>query len=160
MGLDVSVYRNVKVTKDEEDYDFEAFVIDKSWEYKINNLKKDAIYIGEICEAQTGYSYSSHYHFRKELLRLTSNNNFISGDDIDFDTLDGNADIPFYELINFADNEGCLDWEISEKLYHQFELYKDVAKEYFKDKKWYNKYLEWMEIFKEGKNINSVVVFH
>ena len=68
-------------------------------------------------------------------------------------------EIPFYDLINFADNEGCLDWEVSQTLYADFEKYNEKAKlkmnEYDFD---YKIYKTWLETFKAAKN-NGVVVF-
>ena len=161
MGLDVSVYKNIKVTESEEDYDFTAFVIDESWLYKIKNLEVDKNYLGECTDANVSYSYSTHSRFRCELLNLTGNLKALKEPfEIDWVQLSKNNKVPFYELINFADNEGCLDFEISEKLYAEFIEWEEVAVKYFEDDDYFKgKYLDWLNVFKNGKD-KGVVVFH
>lgn len=67
------------------------------------------------------------------------------------------TDIPFYELINFANNEGCLDWEVSAIIYSDFEKFNEKAKSEMNDFD-YSKYETWLETFKSAKN-SGVVVF-
>ena len=70
MGLDISVFKNVKVTENEEEYDFTTFVIDDEWKYKIKNLEEGKYYEGESTEADVSYSYSAHSRFREELIKM------------------------------------------------------------------------------------------
>jgi len=65
--------------------------------------------------------------------------------------------IPFNDFIDFADNEGCLDWEVSKKLYGDFKNHNKKAKEIM-GAYWYEQYELWMNTFKVAKN-NGVVVF-
>lgn len=48
MGLVVITYGNVKITENQEDADFTAFVIDEDWKYKIKNLQYGKAYIGDF----------------------------------------------------------------------------------------------------------------
>lgn len=161
MGLAVSVYKNIKRTDDEEDYDFTAYVIDESWKYKIKNLEDGKQYIGEHTDADVSYAYSTHNRFRETLLKIIGRNDLLLEDGkIDWVRLEDEKKMPFYELINFADNEGCLDFEISTILYQNFVEWKDEAvklladNDYFKDN-----YLNWLNVFENGKEAGSVVVF-
>lgn len=159
MGLDITVYKNIQLTNGDE-FDFEVYVIDDKWRYKVKNLEYNGCYTGKVSNARVGYPYSSHNRFREILIAVIGRNDLLlQNSRIDWVLIENETEMPFYELINFADNEGCLDWEISEKLYHQFVEWKDRAfrlfgyDEYSKDK-----YLDWLEVFKAAKN-KGVVVF-
>lgn len=161
MGLSVCIYKNIELAN-EENYDFEAFVIDKNWEYKIKNLENHGLYKGDLCNIRVSYAYSSHGRFRESLVRLISRDDLlIKGKQlvINWQKLEKEIKMPFYELINFADNEGCLDFEISQKLYNNFVEWKDKAMDFYSHDEYYkNKYCEWLNIFEKGKD-KGVVVF-
>ena len=160
MGLSVNVYKNIKVTYNEDEYNFIAYVIDPDWRYKVKNLEYDKYYVGELVNNSIRYPCSSHGEFRRVLLNIIGRADLVSmEDDIYWDLLEKETDMPFYELINFADNEGCLDFEISKKLYGQFVEYKDKAAKYLEDDEYTRqKYMEWLEVVKDGKD-KGVVVF-
>ena len=158
MGLDISVYQNIKkvITEDYEEFDFAAFVIDDRWLYKIKNLEKNAKYVGDIAEPEVGYSYSSHYQFRNYLCEIILEREVKRFSDEELD-----EKMPFIELIDFADNEGCLDWEVSEKLYKDFVEYKDKAVKYLEEQNephFRDRYLDWLKVFEVAKE-RGVVVF-
>ena len=161
MGLDVSVYKNVVKTDDDGNYSFMAFTINEDWDYKIKNLEKNSFYNGQICDCDVSYSYGSHNRFREELVKMLGRNDLISNNGrIDWYELIKEKDLPFYDLIYFADNEGCMDWEVSAKLYENFKDNLDKAKIYFStDLYFLEKYNDWLKVFENGKEINSVVVF-
>lgn len=161
MGLDVSVFKNIKRTENEEDYRFTAFVIDDNWKYKIKNLKDGKDYKGDRAEGDVSYSYRTHNLFREMLLKIIGREDLLLKDGtIDWVRLEPENKIPFYELINFADNEGCLDFEISAILYNDFEKWKDEAVKHLEDNNYFmGKYLDWLNVFKNGKEADSVVVF-
>lgn len=161
MGLNVYVYKNVKITEEEEDFDFSAYVIDKNWMYKVKNLEYDKNYTGDIQNSSVSYPYSSHNRFRETLIKIIGRNDLLDKDGkIMWSPLEKELEMPFYELINFADNEGCLDFEISKKLYDEFLFWKEKAMLYFfNDDYSKEKYLKWIEVFENGKEINAVVVF-
>jgi len=156
MGLSVSVYQNIKKTDNEEEYDFEAYVIDEKWEHKIKNLEKGCIYSGDRVDHSISYPYSAHNRFRETLIKLTGRSKLLKVDGtIDFENLP--TDIPFYDFIDFADNEGCLDWEISEKIYNDFKEWEERAMIFYDDFS-IVRYLEWLNVFDKAKN-GGVVVF-
>lgn len=156
MGLDVRVYGNIKISTDEDNADFIAFIIDPEWKFKIKNLQEGAPYEGDVIFRGVSYPYSSHSRFRENLIRLIDRPDLLnSSGRIDWDILP--VDIPFYDLINFADNEGCLDWEISAKLYSDFEKYNEKARTEMYENQYYQ-YEKWLETFKSAKE-NGVVVF-
>lgn len=157
MGLDISIYKDVKKASKKQiengDYAFKAFVISDSWKDRVKNLDYDSFYVGKNVSTNFGCGYSSHGLFRDQLTEVTGKNKNWRNE-----TEKEPSD--FFELINFADNEGCLDWEVSEKLYNDFERNKNKALGMFADDDvfiW--KYESWLEIFQVAKD-NGVVVFH
>lgn len=157
MGLDVRVYTNIRIAKDEENYDFQAYVIDKEWRHKIKNLEYDAYYNGDATFRGVSYAYSSHSRFREALIKLISRNDLLDSDgEIKWDILPN--DVPFYDFINFADNEGCLDWEVSGKIYLDFEKYKDKANATMTEPQ-YEIYHLWLSTFKHASENSGVVEF-
>ena len=162
MGLAVTVFKNIKKTNDDENYDFTAYVIDPTWEHKIKNLEPDAKYVGERSEGNISYPYSSHNRFREHLLKLQDRHDLLKKDStVDWERLDKFPELPFYELINFADNEGCLDWETNEKLYNDFKVCEGKAVKYAENEYYFiETYKSWLNIFENGKQRDAVVVFH
>lgn len=146
MGLDLVVYKNIEIVSKYDDYNFIAYTLEKEWDWKIKNLKKDCYYKGD-CVANGRIGYTTHKHFRIYLLNILG----INVDDLYIDGL--HPSIPFSELIDFADNEGCLDFEVCEKLYNDFENNKHLI-----SSEWIDKYNMWLNLFKEAKD-NGVLVF-
>lgn len=157
MGLDVVTYGNIKLAekKDEYEYDFIAYVTDDSWLYKIKNLQVNKAYTGDVIYMGISYSCSSHNLFREKLVKM------IGRDDL-LDLYSGifwnelTPEMPFYDFIDFADNEGCLDWEISSKIYSDFELYKEKARLEMSEHD-FSIYETWLETFKSAQNYGVVV---
>lgn len=157
MGLDVKTYGNIKLAENEEDYAFTAFVIDEDWKHKIKNLQDGKAYNGDVVFRGVSYPYSEHNRFREMLVKLVDRTDLLETyGKIKWDELP--SDIPFYALIDFADNEGCLDWEISETIYSDFEKYNEKAKAEL-DEYNYSRYEIWMKTFEAAKNNQGVVVF-
>jgi len=156
MGLYVRVYKNIKKIKDCDEADFRAFVDHPSWKFKIKNLEEDGCYVGEQAQPTISYPYSAHSFFRETLIKLIEREDLLdNAGNIDYERLP--EDIPFYDFINFSDCEGCLDWEVSAKIFEDFEKYNKKAMEKltgFSNQR----YQEWYEIFKSAKD-NGVVVF-
>jgi len=161
MGLDIVVIENVKKVELEEDAIFTAYVIDSAWEHKIKNLEQGAKYEGDIYNTGVSYPYSYHTYFRKRLLELINRHDLIDANDqIKWEQIGKEPYFPFKELIDFADNEGCLDWETNEKLYKEFIEYDSLAKIFEDDESdFYEFYKAWREVFEIGRNKNSVVIF-
>lgn len=157
MGLDISVYKNIKqVEPDPDGYSFTAFVLEDSWNDRIKNLEAGKDYQGEGCDAGVSYSYGSHYRFRNLLCEIVLDKEVTK-----FHETDLPEDMPFIKLIDFADNEGCLDWETSAILYNDFVKWKDKAVKHLADEPHFlDRYMDWLNVFENGKEENTVVVFH
>jgi hypothetical protein len=163
MGLDVRVYKNIEllpsIDEDNDEWDFTAFVIDDYWLHKIKNLTNRGHYKGETSYRGISYAYSTHTKFRARLLDLIGRQDLLTTfGDINWELVVENDDIPFFDFIDFADNEGCLDWEISSKIYDDFAKYNDEAKKRL-DEYMYSKYVTWMETFENAKDNKGVIVF-
>jgi hypothetical protein len=156
MGLDVRVYGNISLVNEDEHWNFHAMVGTPEWDFKIKNLVKGGYYKGDVIFTGVGYSYSGHSNFREDLIRLIGREDLLADGEINWEILPD--DIPFYDFINFSDCEGCLDWEISKKIYYNFITYNEKAKE-LDVNNFYNRYLKWFETFRITSEQNGVVVF-
>ena len=151
MGLDVKVFQNItKLPKDSNEYGFIAYNY-KEFKERSKNLEWEAKYKGETTKRMISYSCSFHNEFRRELAVLIGKERkFWEKPNIP-------KNVPFYELFDFADNEGTIDWESSKNLYKDFVKYKQLATE--KLPICYLKYYGlWLETFELGKE-SAVVVF-
>ena len=156
MGLDVRTYGNIKLAETEEEADFIAYVIDEDWKYKIKNLQDGKSYNGDVVFRGVSYPYSTHNRFRERLIKLIDREDLLDSEG-KIRWVELPSEIPFYDLINFADNEGCLDWEVSSTIYNDFEKFKEKAKLEMNECD-FSKYETWLETFKSAKN-DGVVVF-
>ena len=162
MGLDIAIYKDYYISKSEEYWDFRAYVADDSWLHKIKNLKNNYKYKGTYISTDISYSYSSHNRFREYLIKVLSRFELLDDDNkINWIAVIDKYDMDFYEFIDFSDCEGCLDHEVSEKLYDEFYKNLDKAVEFsdiIDDKYFIKCYVNWMKIFEIAKD-NGVVVF-
>lgn len=156
MGLSVKVYQNIKEVSDKEEYDFDAYVISEEWNYKIKNLKNRGFYNGDCVFKGISYPCTAHNRFREKLIILIDRMDLIKPDGtIDWDNL--KPDVPFYDFIYFADNEGCLDFEVSEKIYQDFKEW-EVKAQFLLTGWVLDKYNEWLQAFNLSRQ-NGVLVF-
>lgn len=158
MGLNVCVYGNIKLSKNEDEAVFTAYVIDKKWDYKIKNLINEGEYVADKIYSGVSYPYFTHNRFREKLIGIIGRDDLLdSQGKVKWSEL--TDDLPFYDFIDFADNEGCLDWEISEKIYGDFSKYHNVAKNTlnFIDIEHYE---IWLETFKFATENKGVVEFY
>lgn len=162
MGLDAHCFQNIKRVENEYEEDFTPYVIDDNWKYKIKNLEENKPYKGDYVSFHIQYSYGTHNRFRETLLKLIGKEDLLNNDGRINWSLYNNGSYsktPFYEFIDFADNEGSIDWETNERIYNSFKEYEEKAKEFYKDDNYFlGKYMEWLDVFKHGKN-KGVVVF-
>jgi hypothetical protein len=161
MGLSVSVYKNIKPCE-KENANFVAYVSHASWEWKIKNLDYGQGYKGRsIHGVGVAYAYSYHGLFRGFLLGLAGRNDLILKDGkVDYDKIYGEkiTNIPFFDFIDFADNGGCLDWDVSEKILKDFELHAEKANQSNKATM-QEFYTQWHDIFKAAVEHKGVVEF-
>jgi hypothetical protein len=97
------------------------------------------------------YLYGSHSAFRNTLCVIIGME--------DGAWLNPNPDLPFYELFDFSDCEGSIDFETSEKLYNDFKDNYELAKEKLSNSYEFTSYETWLKIFELGKQRKSVVRF-
>lgn len=169
MGVSISVYDDVKIIDEQNenedmDYSFQVYVSldEEDQKFKVKNLEYGRYYEGVGVDG-IDYSYSTHNRFREYLMKLIGREDLLDDDGkIKWEILSDNSDIPFYNLINFSDCEGCFDWEISQKLYKDFETFNEKNKEmsYFLFGYYQQYYHRWLDITKEGSKVNSVVNFN
>ena len=156
MGLAVRVYKNIKETNEEE-FDFIAFTLE-GFENRVKNLKWNANYKGNCIGCFIQYPYSAHTYFRDILAELIGKKKDFWRDlESEEEVYSNNSELPFYELFDFADNEGCIDFESCNNLYTDFENYESLAKEKFNSKD-FERYSNWKNAFFAAKD-NGVVVF-
>ena len=144
MGLTVKLHTGLTET-DINDYTFSAYVIDKDWKHYIKNLTYDGYYKAEKSEMLFEYPCSYHNSFRRELC-------MIIGKDKDAwfcDYSEWDNTLPFSKFFQFADNDGCLDWETCYELYRDFYNYQAIAKEKL-NKTYYETYSWWLKAFKKA----------
>lgn len=157
MGLDTALYRNCHVVDSADDFDTDFdFYVDVC-DGLANNCEKLELgkrYKGEKVGRYVSYAYSGHSEFRKLLCQLV-------GADINqiWNNPANYVDTPFFRIVNFPDNEGIIDWAASEILYSNFMEYKEQAEKELAPE-WFNFYMQWLELFKLGKQEGYVIEIH
>lgn len=156
MGLSIKVYNNLKIADENQDNSFEIYVIDESWKNKVKNFEYGKSYTGDLINDSLSYPYSSHGRFREALIRLIQREDLLDAEGrIKWNELP--SDLPFIDLICFADNEGCLDFEVAKNLFEDFEQWKLDAEKYLSEYE-LEIYKKWKQICKDASN-NGVIVF-
>ncbi len=157
MGLDITAYSNINYLREDsndDDYDLdrkECFIwVNPDFPERAKNLK-DGIYSFEDDMNFRAGSYGGYNQWRNELAMFAGYNN-------DRDAWDKTSG-PFLELILFSDCEGCIDAEISKKLYKDFCDFDEKSKTYEEDSYFYIRYKLWKEAFELASN-NGCVKFH
>ena len=161
MGLDISAYQRVtfvRERKDGEHYDCnrETYLYNMP-EFSARCELPEGIYAtsGDVDGFACG-SYGRYGKWREALAALVG----VSTDDI----WNGPEDIakatPFYELINFADNEGTIGPAVSAKLAADFDKYAERAAGHRPDwPSWHETYEDFRKAFHLAAN-GGVVQFH
>ena len=159
MGLDITAYKNLHVVEnpelDEEGYpsNWESEWMpgagvewsEENFPGRAPELKCDAVYGFEDSYDFRAGSYSGYGWWRDKL------EEFARDDD-------------FYELIEFADNEGAIGASVSAKLYEDFIRNRADAEKFQKtitddDGWWLEQYDKWTTAFSYAKE-NGAVDFH
>jgi len=157
MGLDIHLYTNISLT-DSDDCSFIAYVNDEEFNSRIKNLEYGGRYIGEKSSIKKRCAYSSHGLFRGKLLELIGRSDLTKNKKADYTKVSEGMDIPFIELINFADNEGCIDWQSCGELANDFNEWNDQAQENL-EIPWLDLYNDWRDITNECAKNRGVLVF-
>jgi hypothetical protein len=163
MGLDISVYINVKevpaseVELDSDGYpvkwdEYEKFYINPHFEGRAEPFKEDAFYKVESPDPDIDFSrsYGGYNTLREQLAELVN----LNIHDVWDETI---TDGPFVELINFSDCEGTIGTVVAAKLAKDFAQHQSKVNndnEYF-----VNFYNTLKEIFSIAASNNGVVIF-
>lgn len=159
MGLDITAYGGLK----ESDAGEISVSESAGFPGRLRPLKDGATY---SCEKRFEFragSYGGYNQWREQLAKIAGYEAKVSSRE----RLDGKlrhdegawaeSGGPFWELINFYDNEGILGSEVSAKLLQDFEAFQDRAD--VQDDYFLMKYNEWKEAFRIASE-NGAVVFH
>jgi len=156
MGLSVTLHKKVEPSPLNDNGDFMAYQTDEMFLYNSTALQDGAWYVSKKQEHVIDYPYSSHRIFREKLASLVG----LTAEQI-WATPDKFKLTPFFRIINFADNEGVIDWVSAKKLAKEFELYKEVAESDFaNDVHFLNAYQSWMDGFVKCARKGNVIEFH
>lgn len=172
MGLDATAYSHVELVAEHvaprEWCDDETHVF--AWAYDFPRsyrglaapaVEWDARYIGGRCYVSTNRtetnhvhaSYSSHGRFRELLARA------VERDARDYWNGGVGEDAPFYELINFADNEGCIGPDAASDLVADFAKHADQFAAVTDDEHWVRHYADWQRSVQLASN-DGLINFH
>jgi hypothetical protein len=172
MGLDITYYKGLTKNKlhnqleDEElDYNTEvSFWINPYFPGRNGSIEAGFSYIFASSGAFRAGSYSGYNNWREQLAKFagypaTPVSYYGEAPTPRHDqgafSVEGG---PFWELINFADNEGVIGPEVSAKLAKDFETFQERA-DAFGDKWWRSRYKMWREAF-EAAAQGGAVKFH
>lgn len=169
MGLDITVYEIatptdhlVELTEhgiptewcDDDDH-YVAFTY-KAFDHSLGGLEAGRCYTsgGEVTYFRAG-SYGGYGHWRSDLCRSMLG--------IEAETLWGDVDSymdqPFYELINFADNEGCIGPKVAKKLSVDFLGGLAKYKESHDEEYYLELYDKWCDAFMLAAD-TGLIIFH
>lgn len=160
MGLDITVYANIRELPSGEDVDEDLATIDvhSSGEDRLDGIKP-GYYTGDpVFEFRAG-SYSGHGEFRTAVCEVILG---VKPESVWTDRNNWRGK-PFYEWINHSDCQGCIGPTTSAKLHHDFVKFRDkfVARDFGSD--WLRdysiqRYDDWTKAFELASN-GGVVVF-
>ena len=157
MGLDISVYKNLKIIdklkinfdgNEEDDY---LKIYEQDFEKQLDDLIVDEYYDYDFYDGFRAGSYSGYNYWRNELAKLADYES-------DVFVWENVEDGVFVELINFSDCEGIIGSKTSKKLYDDFCKFDNIAS--LKDERFYYIYKEFKEAFKVASENNGCVLFH
>lgn len=151
MGLDISVYKDLKSSND-EDCRFNVFNAEC---FKGRNTSIEyGLYTGDkIYDFRAG-SYIAYNGFRRALANLIN----LTPETV-WENQDKFIHTPFYEIINFSDCEGSFDVKTCSDLYIDFIDYKDKAEKEMGEWHYeiYNDFIEALKLTIENKGI---LIYH
>lgn len=155
MGLSVTLHKGVSPSPLNDNGDFMAYQTDEMFLYNSTALQDGAWYVSKKQEHVIDYAYSSHRVFREKLASLIG----LTAEQI-WATPSKYKHNPFFKFINFADNEGVIDWISAKEIAADFVKYKDDAqKDFANDVHFINAYQSWMDGFLKCAKKGNVIEF-
>ena len=160
MGLDISYYETITpadCTREQVEDEYERYIhwyTVEGFESRLDGIEGEYM---EVSGQRGGFragSYGGYNHWRNLLAQV------IHDKDAEYFWSTSPCDGPFYELINFADNEGCIGPKTCAKLAKDFE---DYGEKFASDPRvddWdRQKYMDWCRAFQCAAN-TGCVEFH
>lgn len=147
MGLDITAYKNIRPSDDE---DASQIWINSAFASHAEALTHGMRFEAEKSEGFRAGSYGGYNQWRNDLAKLAG---YLSDEDA-WTKTEG----PFWELINFSDCEGVIGPKTSAKLHADFIAFDEIAKTH-SDEWFYRKYQDWTQAF-ELASQNGLVAFH
>jgi hypothetical protein len=170
MGLDISYYSEAKLVTDPSVDIEDAYLSNdsalihaytlKGMSQSLRGLEEGKLYHATYRGGFRAGSYRGYNVWRNRLCQLALGIPVITL----WESTEYYSDSPFYELINFADNEGTIGPEAAVDLYIDFcteqekieaQLGKNDDDAFFLEK-----YLEWKEAFRVASTEHGIVQFH
>lgn len=163
MGLDISVYTDLKFVQsddDADDYAYDNYIhlyLNPYFSAHAGSLKP-GFYAGESPFGFCAGSYGSYSHWREWLSEMALK---VSPKAV-WEYPDKYQGEPFYEIIDFSDCEGFIGPEMACKLTGDFATYEDKAAEYGYGPYDYlfKTYQNFYKAFDLAASRNGAVVFH
>lgn len=163
MGLDVTAYKQIRLADADtvrDDADLLYVLVNPDFPGRADDLKDRAKY--DYADSIRGYSgpYSSYNEWRNELAKVAG---WPAVEHIDHR---GTRKLhaagawaanggPFWELINFADNEGCIGAVVSAKLAKDFAEFQTKADTHWDA--WFRQiYAKWRAVFEFATDAGAV----
>ena len=132
---------------------------EKIWTIDFSPIKHLSVvepgyYDVDYLDGYLGMGYGRYNHFRQEICKMVHS---FEPKEI-WDNIEKYKDFEFVEFINFADNEGCFDYIVAEKLYKDFIKYIDKAESVL-DSMLFDYYKDYMSILKNVYDFKGVVMY-
>jgi len=165
MGLDITFYDEIHVLDHEvEDDCYDDHLVAYKFPDHFPVTQRD-FYRDEFCFEHTGVSYhwsSSYGGYGRLREQLSCVGGYLLEDILELpETPEAYAEIPFAELIHFADNEGIYGYDVAQKLLRDFEQYKEQFEAFFLGHDPY--FVEEYNDYMVGLSLvgpNGLVVYH
>lgn len=152
MGLDISVFKNLVRQDQESEELWSIYNIDCFAER--NTKFPSGQYCAERILRFGAGSYGGYNQFRRSLANMLN-----TTPEAIWENAAEWKDKPFYEIIDFADNEGSIDYEVAENLLSDFIEYKEKAEFVLSNWEW-EKYKDFMAALTLCVENKGVMVYH
>jgi hypothetical protein len=169
MGLDITVYTNLKKVEGGEGIDqrypedrepldgYAKFYVNPDFPGRADEIEDRAIYAADEEDSFRAGSYVGYNNWREKLARIAG----YTPEEC-WNNPNKCKDLPFYELVNFSDCEGTLGTAVCKELAKDFEEFQDAATS-FKDYEsgyFHSLYIKWRSTFEVAAENNGAVAFH
>ena len=170
MGLDISAYENItkqQIRPDRDDERADEYFwcrINTDFPGRADDLEDGAAYSYERSMCFAAGAYSGYGQWREELAKLAGYpkrlhlSEFKPPKEMHSQGAWDSTEGPFWELINFADNEGVIGSQVAAKLARDFAAYQTKADQH-PDEWFQKKYSDWRKAFEMAAR-NGAVHFH